>query len=334
MKAKNLYDRLKNDFISSELSDIWAKYMVPVYDFLTENFNERSMGLVCDFAEEITMVYSAVFPTDEILKQIIDSGTTDAMLFLHHPSIWDIRTTPTFKQMNPELVKKLQEYRISIYNLHVPLDNYSDYSTSKTLADALDFEIVKPFARYRDINEIPGQITILKELLLKLGHKQLIVHPVCKSEPITGKTIHKLVVNMKTAVERLIPNDITVFIENNSKLDPIFTSPEELKVMFSCVPELELLLDVAHMDSIKHLKELVSVKMPKIIHIADRRLEEIHEHLPIGRGNIDFKKVFSEVLPGYEGKIVFEIIQSSNEILAAKKYFEDLLRSSVIGGCL
>jgi len=149
MKAKLLYDHLENDFILSELSDVWAKYMGPVYDFLTENFRERSMGLVCDFAEEITKVYSTVFPTDEILSQIIDIGTTDAMLFLHHPSIWDIRATPAFKQMNPLLVKKLKEHRISIYNLHVPLDNYSDYSTSKTLADALNLEIVKPFAQYR-----------------------------------------------------------------------------------------------------------------------------------------------------------------------------------------
>ena len=38
MKAKILYDRLENDFIFSELSDNWAKYMAPVYDFLTEEF--------------------------------------------------------------------------------------------------------------------------------------------------------------------------------------------------------------------------------------------------------------------------------------------------------
>lgn len=140
---------MEKDFISSELSDEWAKYMTPVYDFLTENFKARSMGLVCDFAEEITKVYSAVFPTDKILQHIIDSGNTDAMLFLHHPSIWDIRTTHLFTQMNPALVKKLQERRISIYNLHVPLDNYSDYSTSKTLADALGIDVVKPFVPYR-----------------------------------------------------------------------------------------------------------------------------------------------------------------------------------------
>lgn len=149
MKAKILYDCLEKDFIFDGLTDEWAKYMGPVYDFLTENFKVRSMGLVCDFAEEIAKVYTAVFPTDKILQRIIDSGTTDAMLFLHHPSIWDIRTTPLFKQMNPVLVKKLQERRISMYNLHVPLDNYSCYSTSRTLADALGIEAVRPFARYR-----------------------------------------------------------------------------------------------------------------------------------------------------------------------------------------
>lgn len=64
--------------------------------------------------------------------------------------------------------------------------------------------------------------------------------------------------------------------------------------------------------------------------VTDRRLEEIHEHLPIGHGNIDFKRVFNEVLPGFGGKIIFEIIQSSKDIIAAKKYFEDLLNRSEI----
>lgn len=66
--------------------------MPEVWDYLSPNFRERSMGLVCDFAKEIKKVYSAVFPTDKVMQEIIDDGATDAMLFLHHPSIWDIRT--------------------------------------------------------------------------------------------------------------------------------------------------------------------------------------------------------------------------------------------------
>jgi putative NIF3 family GTP cyclohydrolase 1 type 2 len=89
-----------------------------------------------------------VFPTKEVLQRIIDDGTTDAMLFMHHPSIWNIRRVKPFYQMDKEQLEKFRENRISIYVLHVPLDNYSEYSTSKTLANALDIEIEKPFKEY------------------------------------------------------------------------------------------------------------------------------------------------------------------------------------------
>jgi putative NIF3 family GTP cyclohydrolase 1 type 2 len=149
MKSIELYNHLEKDFISKELRDDWARYMCELEGYLTTSFKERSMGLVCDFATEINKVYSAVFPTEEVMQSIIDDGVTDAMLFLHHPSIWDIRRPIPFHQMNRALLEKFKENRISIYNLHVPLDNFSEYSTSKTLADALDIEIEKPFAEYR-----------------------------------------------------------------------------------------------------------------------------------------------------------------------------------------
>lgn len=150
MNAAELYSYLERDFISRELKDDWARYMGEVEDYLCINFKERSMGLVCDFAKEINKVYSAVFPTKEIMQKIINDGTRDAMLFVHHPCIWDIRKTPNaFYQMERTLLEKFKDNGISIYNLHVPLDNFSNYSTSKTLADVLDIEIEKPFASYR-----------------------------------------------------------------------------------------------------------------------------------------------------------------------------------------
>lgn len=148
MKSNELYNHLEIDFISKELSDNWARFMSEVEDYLSLNFKERSMGLVCDFADEINKVYTAVFPTEEIMQKIIDDGITDAMLFLHHPSIWDIRSPKPFYQMDKSLLEKFRQNKISIYNLHVPLDNFSEYSTSKTLADVLDIEIEKPFKEY------------------------------------------------------------------------------------------------------------------------------------------------------------------------------------------
>ncbi len=149
MNAVQLYGQLEKDFITPKLSDKWAQYMDSVADFLSENFKERSMGLVCDFAEEINKVYTAVFPSREVMQRILDDGAENAMLFVHHPSIWDIRKAPeVFQQMDRELLQKFKDRRISIYNLHVPLDNFGEYSTGVSLSNALDLKSQKPFAPY------------------------------------------------------------------------------------------------------------------------------------------------------------------------------------------
>jgi len=149
MKASQLYKRLNKDFITSNLSDDWARYMESVQDFLSNNFKKRSIGLVCDFAQEISKVYTAVFPSSKIMKEILAKNEKDIMLFVHHPSIWDIRKAPqVFQQMDRKLLEKFRERRISIYNLHVPLDNFGKYSTSVNLAKALGVEPERPFGFY------------------------------------------------------------------------------------------------------------------------------------------------------------------------------------------
>ena len=149
MKAVKLYAQLEKDFITPSLSDEWAKYMESIADFLSDNFKRRSMGLVCDNAQEISKVYTAVFPSDNVMQSVLDKGEKEVMLFVHHPSIWDIRKAPAaFQQMDRGLLEKFRERQISIYNLHVPLDNYGKYSTSSTLAEALGLKDLKPFAEY------------------------------------------------------------------------------------------------------------------------------------------------------------------------------------------
>jgi putative NIF3 family GTP cyclohydrolase 1 type 2 len=149
MEATKLYSRLEQDFIKKGLSDEWMNDMSGIEDYLTQNFKKRSMGLVCDFTDKIESVYTAVFPSDDVMLEVLDTGVHDAMLFVHHPVNWDIsyKGSPFFP-MNNELLDWFRENRISIYNLHVPLDNYSEYSTSKTLADVLSIKIDKPFCKY------------------------------------------------------------------------------------------------------------------------------------------------------------------------------------------
>ncbi len=179
MKAARLYAQLEKDFITPALSDEWAKYMVSIADFLTENFKQRSMGLVCDNASEIKKVYTAVFPSNNVMQSIIDKGKKEVMLFVHHPSVWDLAGSPPgFQQMDRSLLEKFKENNISIYNLHVPLDNYGDYSTSVTLAKALDLTDLRPFLEYfGGIAAVFGktELDTLKEMQEKfavfLGHQ-------------------------------------------------------------------------------------------------------------------------------------------------------------------
>ena len=149
MNSESLYQQLEKDFINPALSDDWARHMQSIDDFLSENFKRRSMGLVCDNSEEIKKVFAAVFPSNPVMQTVLNKGEKDAMLFVHHPSIWDIRKAPpVFHQMDRGLLEKFREQKISIYNLHVPLDNYGDYSTSSTLAKALGLTGLKPFFQY------------------------------------------------------------------------------------------------------------------------------------------------------------------------------------------
>jgi len=149
MKAIQLYQYLEKDFITSEMSDEWLQCMGSIVDFLSENFKKRSMGLVCDFTTEINKVYTAVFPSREVMQKILDDGSQYAMLFVHHPSVWDIREAPdVFQQIDRELVQQLKDRKISIYNLHVPLDNFGEYSTSISFANALGIKPERPFGPY------------------------------------------------------------------------------------------------------------------------------------------------------------------------------------------
>jgi putative NIF3 family GTP cyclohydrolase 1 type 2 len=149
MKAVELYNQLEKDFIKPGLTDDWAKYMGPIHDFITAKFKSRSMGLVCGFTTEVKKVYTAVFPSYAVMQAVLDKGERDIMLFVHHPSNWDLaKAPPVFHLMNIPQLEKFRNQHISIYNLHVPLDNFSEYSTSATLAKALGLTGLEPFYEY------------------------------------------------------------------------------------------------------------------------------------------------------------------------------------------
>ena len=169
-----------------------------------------------------------------------------------------------------------------------------------------------------DINEFEEHVPKIIDMLAYLNHKELIIHPICESEEITVDTIYKLSRQVSYALEKLSEKGITLYLENNSRLDPIFNTPKEIEIIFNNNTNLEFLLDVAHIESYEHLNEILDVRMPKALHIADKHLAAIHEHLPLGEGDIDYDFILNNALRSFEGKIILEIIQIDDALIDSR----------------
>lgn len=174
-----------------------------------------------------------------------------------------------------------------------------------------------------DINEFREHVPKLVRILKYLGHDDLIIHPICESETIDRNTIYKLSDEVTFALEKLEKENITLYLENNSRLDPIFNTTNEMEIIFKQNPKLEFILDIAHIDDYEHLGSMIEIKIPKILHVADRRMKVVHEHLPIGQGNIDYSYIFTNILNEFDGKVILEIVQSSEDIINSKVKIEE-----------
>ena len=146
MGALDLYEKLNNDFINEGIQDIdWAKRMPALDQYLFSAFKQNGgMGLMCDFTDAIENVYTAVFLSEKVLSRILSDHVTNAMLFSHHPTNWDLKAHNGTYAAEEEQIMKLKERNISVYVLHHPLDHFGKYSTCGTLADALKIRVENP----------------------------------------------------------------------------------------------------------------------------------------------------------------------------------------------
>jgi len=148
MNAQELYKKLEVDFKLNECSDEWDNINFDP-DFVTENFRKSYMGILADNAEEIKKVYTAVFPSEKIMQEILERNEQDILLFTHHPVDWKIRAGQSpFVNLNRGLLQKFKENEISIYTLHTPLDRNGEYSTSVNFMKALKITQAGEFAEY------------------------------------------------------------------------------------------------------------------------------------------------------------------------------------------
>ncbi len=234
MKATQLYEQLEQEFIVSGLSDDWTRIWDSISDLVSANFKDRSMGLVCDFADHVDKVYTAVFPSIGVFQRILAGNATDAMLFVHHPAVWDIRETPNvFQQMDRESLLEFKRRRISIYNLHVPLDNFGKYSTSVAFARALGIDPIKPFAPYYGaMAGVFGRTSYATIQELKTIFDKMVGHTVKVYHYGTDEIQNGLVAviaggGLKEAIEEIAAAKINTFVTGITAKNPYSSSAHE-----------------------------------------------------------------------------------------------------------
>lgn len=178
-----------------------------------------------------------------------------------------------------------------------------------------------------DINDFDKYNSELIRLLKYVNHNEVIIHPICETLPVNSEAIYILAENIYKTNQLLKMNSITLYIENNSVINKINYTPDDLKIVFDRNPDVELLLDIAHIDDYSHLQKIIEVKFPKCLHIADKRFSVEHEHLSIGQGELDFKLIFQKYLKGYDGKIIFEVVDVDEEIIKSKNIIQRIIEN-------
>ena len=168
--------------------------------------------------------------------------------------------------------------------------------------------------------------------LVYLNHKELILHPMIKSELVTAESSRRLEEKVIIFAKKLEKLNITVYVENNHKHMKCFYTLSQWKRFFKSAPKnVELLLDVVHVmyaDDYEEMIKLVNFRRPKALHIADTikgKIGKKHLHIPIGRGIIDFNRIFNEIIPNYNDLVILEIKNTDKNIIDSRDKIRDII---------
>lgn len=228
MKSIELYERLRKDFNFSKCKDDWN--LMDFNNYIDDEFKKTNMGLLLSGNEEITKVYSMVFPNAELIQKILNKNEKNVLIFTHHPMIWDSEKEGfPFHNIPKELLKKLKDNKISIFVMHVPLDKNGPYSTATAFAEILDLELYKEFYLYYGVlvgvigktkfNNVNGLISLVeKKIKLKpkfynYGSKIINSHDVAV---IPGGG------NDPEALEEISKMGINTFVTGVGKVNPTY----------------------------------------------------------------------------------------------------------------
>jgi putative NIF3 family GTP cyclohydrolase 1 type 2 len=132
----------------AEIEEFSREAGVPLERYATPEFMRRHNGLMLNNGDEVDVVFTLVFPSDEVLVDVCSrANTRPAMVFTHHPM--DFETSGRgLIPISQAALRQLQEARISLYSAHAPLDCHDTISTSRSLVRAAGVRVEDVCAGY------------------------------------------------------------------------------------------------------------------------------------------------------------------------------------------
>jgi hypothetical protein len=120
----------------AEIEDFSRQAGIPLERYATPQFMQRHNGLMLENADQVEHVYTLVFPSDEVLTEVLRRAQgRQALVFTHHPM--DFETSGRgLIPISEATLQCLRDARISFYSAHAPLDCHDSVSTSRSLARA------------------------------------------------------------------------------------------------------------------------------------------------------------------------------------------------------
>ncbi|MBI5968761.1 MAG: sugar phosphate isomerase/epimerase [Deltaproteobacteria bacterium] len=158
------------------------------------------------------------------------------------------------------------------------------------------------------------------EVFAKLGAPKMTVHPDRSIAFSLGSKgiLEKNLQSFKEIGEFARPLGIQVLIEN---MDRTFNTVEQIQQAFSQIPQLGFHLDVGHANlnvAQNRTEEFLQAFHDRLVHVhlSDNFGKSEDLHLPLGAGNIEWRKIIPMIRRfGYDGTITLEIFSADRRYL-------------------
>lgn len=189
----------------------------------------------------------------------------------------------------------------------------------------LNISSLNPAVRRMSIDLIKESIDLAADIEAKL----VAIHPGrASSSKGEEHEIHSILIEaLHELVDKADSRGLVLALENMERRPrEVITTSSDLKALVKEInsPRLMGLVDIAHANTVtdpnRFLRECLSILGH--IHISDNNGSS-PTHLPLGKGAIDFRKIFQTLIEEkYDGKVIIEGFFSSDPVGTAKTDFD------------